>query len=295
MTYENPRTKAGKRPEKIVLNDRVFEFLVNQRGFESAIYKSNDSYLRIGKPEKINPNLELHKQMEAQGFPVAKLLEEGALGEELYFIESSLGNSHLGNVFAEEYKLHGSISAETFENFILIAEKFAQAQIATQSDHKDYSEFSRGIWLQHLCEEMPEHAGKLLERFQQIQEHTKNLPFIITHGDFNPNNLYSTGVIDLEDSFHGPYGYDLVSAIAHIDSFPDGDQYEHSARYRFTPGQKNLYFERLDQISVEAGLPALSEFKEDFEFSRAVWLAAGIPHVPKLQEFRFDSIIAKYL
>lgn len=269
--------------------------MVGQRGGQSAVYKSADSYVRIGESEKIHADLALHKSMEEAGFPVAKVLAEGEQNGQAYFIETSLGDKHLGKVFAEDVEQNGVISDEDFEQLLTVAERFARAQLTTRSETKNYEEFSRGIWFDRLCDELPEHAVKLRARFAEVQERTAGLPFVITHGDFNPNNLYEAGVIDLEDSFHAPYGYDLVSAISHINYFPDSRDYEFFAKYRFTPDQKQEYFERMDAISVEAGLPPLSQFEEDFEFCRALWLAANLPHVPKLQKFRYDMVIEKFL
>lgn len=200
-----------------------------------------------------------------------------------------------GALFANDVKKEGVITAEQFEAFILITEQFARAQLTTSNDAQNYLEFAEGVLLEELSEELPEHAEGLRIRFQEVQERTKQLPFVVTHGDFNPNNLYSKGVIDLEDSFHAPYGYDLVSAVSHINYFPDSKDYEFYAKYRFTYEQEQKYFERMDAISIEAGLPPLSQFKEDFEFCRAVWLAAKLNHIPKLQKFRYDLLISKFL
>ena len=80
----------------------------------------------------------------------------------------------------------------------------------------------------------------------------------------------------------------------HISSSLLWPDYEFYAKYRFTPEQKREYFKRMDAISVEAGFPPLSQFEEDFKFCRALWLAANLPHVPKLQQFRYDMVIEKF-
>ncbi|MEO5646128.1 MAG: aminoglycoside phosphotransferase family protein, partial [Candidatus Paceibacterota bacterium] len=257
----------------------------------SAVYRSVDSYLRIGSPDKIHRDLVLHKNMEKAGFPVARLIEEGEENGEAYFIESSLGDKHFGVLFAEDVARTGSIREETFQQFISICELFARAQLSTRSETKGYAEFAKGIWLGQLCEEMPENAEAIITRFEKLRKHTEQLPFVLTHGDFNPNNLYPGGVIDLEDAFPGPYGYDLVSAISHIESFPTSEGYEYLAKYHFTEAQIQEFSERLNVISKEAGLVPLSEFWNDFEFCRAVWLAADIPNTPKLQQFRYTFVI----
>ncbi|CAN5753299.1 hypothetical protein BH11PAT2_BH11PAT2_01860 [soil metagenome] len=295
MTYESTRKQLGSRPEKINLQGHEFSFVTSQREDLSAVYRSADAYVRIGSPERISKDLALHKNMDRVGFPVAKLLAEGEHDGEVYFIEASLGDKHFGELFAEDVAAFGAISDELFEKFISIAEKFARAQFATRSDTKGYAEFAKGIWLDRMCDELPEHATALIDRFEKVRVRTENLPFVLTHGDFNPHNLYPSGVIDLEDSFPGPYGYDLVSAVVHIDSFPTTEGYEYFAKYHFTPDQVQEYSNRLDAVSREAELPPLSDFWNDFEFCRAVWLAADIFTAPKLQEFRYQFLIEKFL
>jgi len=295
MSYENPRNLPGERPQKIEVSGDSYVFVRGQRGDASAIYKSTNAFMRIGKTDKIARDLAIHKKMEQAGFPVAKLISEGELDGQSYFIETSLGDNHLGEVFAQDVEQGGSIDSQTFDEFVSLAEAYAEAQIRTDNGDRDANALREGILLEALCEEMPTYAEKLQERFEEVQKNTKNLPSVLTHGDFNPNNLYREGVIDLEDSFYAPYGYDLVSAITHINYFPDSQEYEYFAKYRFTVDQQRKYFERLDAVSQRAGLVPLSPLQEDFEFCRAVWLAAKIPHVPKLQKFRFDMVVEKFL
>lgn len=293
MSYENPRTQLGQRPEQILISGDTFAFVRGQRGDASAVYKSADAFMRIGNPAKILKDLAIHKSMEDAGFPVAKLIAEGELGDQAYFVEASLGHEHMGELFAHDTETQGSISTERFSDFASLAETYAHAQLSTGTG--EISSLKKGILLDDLCEELPEYADKLRARYEIVEENTKGLPNVLTHGDFNPNNLYPKGVIDLEDSFYAPYGYDLISAITHINYFPDSKEYEYFAKYRFTPSQQEEYLNRLDAISIEAELPPVSSFYDDLEFCRAVWLAAKIPHVPKLQKFRYDLLVEKFL
>lgn len=295
MGYSSERLKPGERPVRLELEGRSFDFVLVQRGFQSVVYKSADAYLRIGEPKRVLADLTLHKKMEAAGFPVAKVFAEGSLDGQAYFIETSLGEKHFGDLFADDIEKTGLISEATFENFLSFVEQFANAQLATKSIEKNFDEFARGICLGELCQDLPQYTSKLRARFEQAQKRLAALPFVVTHGDFNAHNIYPAGVIDLEDSFYGAYGYDLISGIAHIDNFPDSQEYEYFAKYRFTTEQKQRYMARLDMISEQAGLPALSDFETDFDFCRAVWSATKISHVPKLQKFRHDRLVQKFL
>lgn len=283
-----------ERPATLTLHNTLFSFVKEQRDKRSAIYTSGDTFLRIGEPEKITAGSTFHKNLQTAGFPVAHILEEGELGGEQYYVESSLGASHFGDLFAADTEKYGTIQEDTFTAFLSVMQRFARAQLSTTStEHAD--ELAKGIWLDVLCSEIPEHAPALRERFARAQENLAELPRVLTHGDCNQFNLHPEGVIDFEDSFSAPYGYDVLSALVHIDSFPDPGDYEYYAKYRFTPEQRSVYLAMLDAVSKEHNLPPISRFLDDFAFCRAVWLAADIPMLPKLQQFRFDFVVHTFL
>lgn len=279
----------------IQINDKIFDLVVVQRGGITAVYKSGDEVLRIGDREKIAKDLALHKKMEALGFPVATLIGEGESAGLSYFIEASLGDRHLGNRFAEDVRETGTIGDATFQSLLGIVDRFGRAQLKSIVPAKDFEEFSRGIHLDILCQELPHYSEAIGSRFRQCIDRFAPFPFVITHGDFNPNNLYPEGVIDFEDSFYGPFGFDLVTALVHISYFPDSPEYEYVARYRFTPAQSREYLESIDSIATDAHLPRLSEVKEDFEFCRASWSLVQMHQWPRLQQFRYELFIQKFL
>ena len=280
---------------RIQINDTLFDLIVVQRGGATAVYKSGNEILRIGDRAKITKDLALHKKMEALGFPVARLLGEGESGGFGYFIESSLGERHLGNQFAEDVRESGVIRDASFQSLLEIAARFGRAQLKSIVPAHNFEEFAHGIHLDILCEELPDYAAAIQSRFRRCIERFAPFPFVITHGDFNPNNLYPEGVIDLEDSFYGPFGFDLVTALVHINYSPDSPEYEYVARYRFTPAQSREYLEVIDSIATGAHLPRLSEFKDDFEFCRAAWSLVRMHKWPKLRQFRYDLFMQKFL
>lgn len=295
MSLENMKEATPQSLGNVELEGTVFEFVKSQRDDKSAVYKGPNSYLRIGNPEKIQSDLAFHKRMESAGFPVAKLIAEGYLDGKAYFIESSVGEKTLSKTFAEDTETTGAISQESFDHFLNIAGQFARAQLRTQTSERNIEEFADGIHLDILCQELPQHAERIQTRFKKVQERTTELPFVISHGDFNPHNLYSGGVIDLEDSYHAPFGHDLIGGIISIDYFPDSQEFEYFAKYRFSEEQKIKYLEFLDGVCDEQGLPKLSSFESDFEFTRAVWLLVRMNKWPKIQKFRYDKFIAKFL
>jgi Ser/Thr protein kinase RdoA (MazF antagonist) len=55
---------------------------------------------------------------------------------------------------------------------------------------------------------------------KKIESITKTLPIVWNHGDHNPYNIFTDGLIDLEDSFDGPLGYDTITALTQNFRFP---------------------------------------------------------------------------
>lgn len=282
-------------PESIDLGGMHFDFVKVQRSGRSAVYKGRESYLRIGSPDKIHRDLELHKRMQSAGFPIAKLLVEGESDGKAYFIESSVGEKTLSKIFEEETETAGTINQESLNQFLNITEKFARAQLRTQISERDFDGFAQGIHLDVLCKELPQYAEKIQTRFKGVMQRTGRLPFVMSHGDFNPHNLYPGGAIDLEDSYYAPFGHDLIGGVVSIDYFPDSRGFEFFAKYQFSADQQRQYFALLDGICRATELPPLSNFKNDFEFTRGIWLLVRMKEWPKIQKFRYDLFIERFL
>ncbi len=279
----------------LLLNDKKYELIKVQRENISAIYKCGDEYLRIGREDKIERDLETHRKMERAGFPIAKILEEGTFQDMSYFVETSVGEITAGKLFTQDVAESGTISDVHFDAFLAVVEKFAQAQLHTKVDVVDFETFAKGIHLDILCKELPQHSEKIQAVFSDIKGRLSSFPFVLTHGDFNPHNIYPAGVIDFEDSFYGPFGYDIISALVHINYFPDSQDYEYFAKYHFSSNQRQKYLDAVDTISQKAGLQKISDYTADFEFCRAIWHLVRMHEWPKLQQFRYDLFIEKFL
>jgi hypothetical protein len=98
--------------------------------------------------------------------------------------------------------------------------------------------------------------------------------------------MYENGIIDLEDSFYGPLGYDVISALRTIEWSPEMKSFEFYAHYRFSEEQKKAYLKAFRAIAPHA---------EDLAFCRAVWLSSGMQAWPRIQQWRFEKLISTYL
>ncbi len=289
----------GKRYNALVqktltIGNQTFELVGVQREQLSAVYRGEGCYLRIGESSKILKDLNFHKQMEKAGFPVAKLLQEGEHDGQTYFIEASLGERRLGLVFADDMKRIGEVEDVHFRELCGVITRHLEAQVTARVPVA-WNEFASGIHLDWLVEELPELKEQLHARFKVVQERLCQLPFVVTHGDFNAQNLYGNGVIDLEDSFPAPLGYDVVTILTTVDFTPNESAYEFFSKYTFSEAQRTTLIQSTDETFVRFGVPPLSPYVDEFAFCRAVWMTVRMSEWPKTREWRITELREKYL
>ena len=279
---------------RITIEGKTYELVRVQRGGRSFVYKGDGEYLRIGEPRIIKKHLDAHTLMEKAGFPVPKLLVTGVHDEQSYFTEATMGEVRLGDAFATDFDWN-AITPKRFDEFIAIVRRYANAQLQAPKPLASLRGFKPAIHIRTLCRELPEYAERIEARFKEITERLSVFPTVLSHGDFNPQNLFANGIIDLEHAFQGPWGYDIVTALVHINQFPESKEYEYFARYRFSDAQRTEYLRVFDALAEENKLPKISEYLHDFEFCRAVWSSVRMAEHPKIQKWRYDFFISRFL
>jgi Ser/Thr protein kinase RdoA (MazF antagonist) len=271
--------------EMLIIGGRSFELLGLQRG-GAAVYRGEGEYLRIGETRAIERDLALHRAMEKARFPVPSILSDGEMQGKRYFVESSAGTHSFRAIFQEDVDAHRTIKDEHFDAFVAVMKKLHAAQKKNAKGKWSTQEFAEGIRLPELCKELPVHADAIRNRFDAAVKRLETLPRALTHGDCNPANIYERGVIDLEDSFYGPLGYDVASALVTIEWSPELRSYEFFAQYRFSEAQKAAYKKSFRSIAPHF---------EDFAFCRAAWLSTGMGAWPRIQQWRFEKFIHEFL
>ncbi|MCE9541697.1 aminoglycoside phosphotransferase family protein [Candidatus Kaiserbacteria bacterium] len=268
--------------------------LVTKQRSGQRVYRGKDSYLRIGDAAAVSRELTTHQKMEALGFPVASILSVGSFGTESYFIEQSLGEKRFRDLFESDFSTLGSVSDAHFSDFLCVSERYLTAQSKALVT-PDPENFAKGIHLDILREELPQYITSLRDKFERVLQKISGFPYVLTHGDFNPSNMYPLGVIDFEDSFSAPFGFDAICALSTVEWFPDPGDFEYVAKYRFTPSQKLEYLAMCDAVCARAGFPAVSQYYGDFAFCRAVWSTVRMQAWPKLQTWRYERFIKTFL
>ena len=272
-----------KFKDVLQINGKDYKLVSVQRGEETAVYKGENTFLRIGKKREIQKQLDLQVKLFNLGFKVPKIINQKGEGDVMFFEERSVGEEHFGELFAK------SGTEKHFDSFLQVVEEFAHAQ-ARVNVRESLKSFSQKIMLEQVALEFSEIKPKLFELFERVMINLENLPWTLSHGDFNPHNIYPNGVIDWENYLGAPFGYDLVSAVEHVSFFPEKNA-EFVAEYSFTEEQKLVYFETLDRVCKKRGFLPVSKFKNEFRFLRLIWSLANMGAFPKLQSFRYKKML----
>jgi len=280
--------------ETLTIDGQTFQLLGTQRG-GASVYRGAGTYLRIGDRETITRDVSLHRMMEKAKFPVAQIVQEGTLAHRSYFIELSLGDASFRAQFQKDIDDHSEITSGAFKSFLSISKQLLSAQVKMVEGGWDVEEFAWGVKFTSLCRELPAHADEIRARFVKAAKRLSVLPKTLLHGDCNPANMYQGGIIDLEDSFYGPLGYDQIAALISVEWSPERRDYEFYAQYRFSEEQKKEYLKAMDALGKKAGVDSLSEYADDLAFCRALWLSAGMHEWPMTQQWRFEKLIETYL
>jgi len=281
------------------IDENSFDFVKKRTYDPISVYQNKGSFLRIGSKKLITKELNIHRQMLSQGFPIAQIIKEGIYENQYFYVEESLGDTHLGETFGQECTKNKEISKPSFSTFKDLSKKFTTAQLSDQeSGVRNEKEFLQGFRIDTIIEELPALKEDVLKAFNKFKTRVSIFPIVLTHGDLNPYNFLPKGIIDLENTFYGPAGYDLISNIFTIYFFPKKGNYERVRRYEFTNTQLADYLRDMDKLYASFKLPSLSEHKEDYVFARSIYSAVRMQSLPKLQKWRyklFKKILAEYI
>ncbi len=284
-------------PDTLSVNGENFKLVKTRAVAPVSIYKSNNSFLRLGKPELITGEISLQKDLLKAGVPVPEILEHGTIGDNVFYIEESIGEHSFTEIFSRDFTEGGQITTRSFTGFLKIIGKFANAQLSTTRINIKKN-FYDGIYADTLKRELPSIAGKIDIALGKVEDRLAAFPILFTHGDLNPSNIMQNGVIDFENAFNGYAGYDLATCILHIFLFPKSKRYELYRSYQPNESQINEYMRVIDGIYEKNKLPAPSKHLDDFMIGRVIWSAAGMNKEPLIQEWRFamlKEVLSKYI
>lgn len=276
--------------ENLIIGGKLYSFVKTRAYAPVSVYRHENEFLRIGPENILTKEIALSKKLLEFGFPIPQILSEGEKNGQYYFTETSLGDTLLGDIFWKDAREKGFVSDENFQKLLVLIEKFTRAQMKTAESGNAFESFYLGIHVEYIIEELPHLEEKITAGFEKLKARTALLPIVMTHGDFNPYNLFEAGVIDFESMFEAPVGYDIICAIYHTFLFPNGIDFESARRYEFSADQIAKYIALVDKISVENNVPKVSDFSADFIFARMIWSAVRMHRMPKVQQWRYEKL-----
>lgn len=282
----------------LTIEGEAYVFVKTRNHMPISIYKGKESYLRIGPKELIQQEIGYHKSLLEFGFPIPKIISEGEYLDSHYFTETSFGDAHFGQIFRSNC-IDLMVLDSDFSKLLNVVKIFTHAQLQTANVQPfAFETFRELIHTDTLIKELPRLQVETREAMRRIENHTKDLPSVLTHGDFNPFNIFEKGVIDWESGSYAPMGYDLVTNISQTFFFPLGGDYEFTAACRYTEKQIDTYWQQLDTICADAGIPPISDYRNDFILCRSIWSVVRMDRWPKIQAWRyqqFEALIKTYL
>ncbi len=242
-----------------------------------AVYRSPDGslYLRTGSEAAIRAEAEFAEAAWREGFPVPEVTDVGVFATGLgYFVETSAGEEDFGRLLGREFAGAGRISDALFEAYRGVTLRFLAAQLKPSCRQPGPSKLREGVRLGNVLRENPDLPEDLFERaVAKAEERTRDLPLVLTHGDLTPFNVLPVGVIDFEERFVAPAGYDAITCVTFQQFWdhplPDGSGTMRS--YDFSRTQIDGYLRGMDAACAAACAPALSPFFDDFLMLKAIW------------------------
>jgi hypothetical protein len=258
--------------------------LVCVRGTGVAVYRGDGAYLRLG--DGLAGELETHRQMLRDGYPVAEILEVGSHEGSLYYIERALGKDTFGDACADRIGHGGSMTDEEFSGFLGVMRRHARAQLVGESPSRQPRKFADFIGVVRAAANTPELAVSIHAAWNKATLLLGGLPVTLQHGDLHPFNTCPGGIIDLEGAGWAPVGYDVATAVLEPTLAEPRWRDGVLALEWFTPVQVRTYLDVLDEEFCRFDLPAPSTQIHAHLICRAINLGSHIHRNASIWEAR---------
>lgn len=268
-------------------------FRVRRNGSEIVRSVDRQSYLRRGTPEVIRAELVHHDALVALGYPVPRILARG----DGWFVEESLGDQHFGDIFPATPQEHPE-RPEVFRQFTDVLQRYADAQLREHRVPIDAAVLESRIDFadnEHLFDARG--LKDYREMTRRILSAVDGTPGVPCHGDCNAFNIFPRGIIDFEDTFIGPLGYDIASSIISTQAFPERSEcpdVESERLYTFSPEENGALAGIL--TSQVRGEP--QNLVIETTLIRWIWHLCRMGHRPILEGFRrrqLEALMRAYL
>ena len=250
------------------------------------VYCSEDSsfYLRTGEVSAIHSEAEFVKMAKDHGFPVPQVVDVGLLPDGTgYFVETSAGAENFSSLFRRESAAAGEISDALFDTFRAVVFQFLAAQLKPLCRQPEPSQLREGLRIDKVQKQDPDIAGRVEQAVAKAKNRMRQLPLVFTHGDLSPFNIMPKGIIDFEERFVAPAGYDALTAVMfqRFWDHPKPDGTGSMLLWDFNRQQISRFLLQADQLYVQEGVPPLSVFFDYFLMLNGIRALALVSDKPE--------------
>lgn len=267
--------------------------IIKHRRNGSTLYRCNHHthYMKVGGAQEIEHEVDLYQKLKTAWIPLPELLWFEINEDDLSWMKEELLTWELyADIFTREFEATWFISEEAFNNFVKyqlehldVQCKIAWDQTITNIGFDSYQYLFSEWLLEHDL------AEKLIEKINQDVSIVKNA---WNHGDHNQYNIFNNGVIDLEDSFYGPIGYDTITSLTQNFWFPDprnNEIGELTRQHSFTKEQVQAYMTSIQKNEVWINFMDSNVFGALF-LMRGVFVTVKSDWFPLLRKFRYQKL-----
>jgi len=264
-----------KKTEDILVRGKRFTYVKSRlMGGQVFVSQNKTEYLRTADAAEIAGEVHLTKDLFERGFPVPEVAATGVLENgTAYYIEKAIGERIFGEIFMDETKAGGRVSDETFDAFLQVIKTYCKAQFNSKNFiPRDTDALAGVIALANVMRNnppSPEMSAMFSEAYERASKRVAALPWGYVQADLNAFNILREGVIDFELAGFGPVGYDAITNVHFGRMWP-----KERVVYVFSDDQVAKYIAEIDKIAQEKGLPAMSEYENDFLVLKAMWSSA---------------------
>ncbi len=243
------------------------------------VYRSADNalYMRTGEAHAIHSEAEFVKMAKEQGFPVPKVVDIGLFPDGVgCFVETALGTENFSSLFRREYTTTAKVGDALFDTFCTVVLQFLAAQLRPFCRQPGPSQMREGLRIGKVEHQDPDIASLVEQAIVKAENRMQKLPLVFTHGDLSPFNIMPQGVIDFEERFIAPAGYDAITSVLfqRFWDYPKPDGTGSMILWDFNQQQINRFLLQADQLYSAEGVPPLSAFFNDFLMLNGVWALA---------------------
>ncbi len=201
-----------------------FEYIKIRRNKNHIIKDIIDgNYIRFWYSKAIHDELLVHKKLLSFGFPVAKILSTGNYQEFSWYKEENLWDEPFAKKFIL-YKDNPEKTSKILKKLLIVTKKYFTAQKHTICNNISTWDVFKWYHVNNFIKELEDCNNPFLPTVKKIKNKLeKVLPTIpkeFTHWDFNCFNIFDKWIIDFEDSFYWPIGWDAMVTFAHTLLFP---------------------------------------------------------------------------